>query len=250
MIKVADLTKKYQDFTAVDHLSFSVQKGTIFGILGPNGAGKTTTLEIIETIKKKTSGKVFIDGIDIDQNPERIKKIIGVQLQAAGFYPHLNLKDLIQLFCGIYNVQRDPLEVLSWVQLEDKAKAKFKQLSGGQKQRFSIATTIIHEPKIVFLDEPTTGLDPHARRNLWTLIQDLKARGITVVLTTHYMEEAEFLCDELIIIDQGKKIAEGSPDQLIHDLIQKGFQSSPSQQRLATLEDVFIELTGKTILEH
>ncbi len=248
IIKVDKLTKKYNDFIAVNHLSFEVPKGIIFGILGPNGAGKTTTLEIIETIKSKTSGKVFINGLDLDQDTSLIKNIIGVQLQAAGFYPNLNLIELIQLFSGLYNVKTDPFEVLSWVQLEDKAKAKYKELSGGQKQRFSIATTIIHEPKIVFLDEPTTGLDPHARRNLWELILGLKKKGITVVLTTHYMEEAEYLCDQLIIMDHGEKIAEGSPEQLIDNLLQQGFESQ-AKLRLATLEDVFIDLTGKSLRE-
>lgn len=248
IIKVDKLTKKYNDFIAVNHLSFEVPKGIIFGILGPNGAGKTTTLEIIETIKSKTSGKVYINGLDLDQDTSLIKNIIGVQLQAAGFYPNLNLIELIQLFSGLYNVKTDPFEVLSWVQLEDKAKAKYKELSGGQKQRFSIATTIIHEPKIVFLDEPTTGLDPHARRNLWELILGLKKKGITVVLTTHYMEEAEYLCDQLIIMDHGEKIAEGSPEQLIDNLLQQGFESQ-AKLRLATLEDVFIDLTGKSLRE-
>lgn len=248
IIKVEHLTKKYQDFIAINNLSFEVPKGIIFGILGPNGAGKTTTLEIIETIKPKTSGKVFVDGFDLDKNSAAIKNIIGVQLQSAGFYPNLNLIELIQLFSGLYNVKTNPMEVLSWVQLEEKAKAKYKELSGGQKQRFSVATTIIHKPKIVFLDEPTTGLDPHARRNLWELILGLKNKGITVVLTTHYMEEAEYLCDQLIVMDHGEKIAEGSPEELIDNLVQQGFKSQ-AKPRLATLEDVFIDLTGKSLRE-
>jgi len=248
IIKVEHLTKKYQDFIAINNLSFEVPKGIIFGILGPNGAGKTTTLEIIETIKPKTSGKVFVDGFDLDKNSAAIKNIIGVQLQSAGFYPNLNLIELIQLFSGLYNVKTNPMEVLSWVQLEKKAKAKYKELSGGQKQRFSVATTIIHKPKIVFLDEPTTGLDPHARRNLWELILGLKNKGITVVLTTHYMEEAEYLCDQLIVMDHGEKIAEGSPEELIDNLVQQGFKYQ-AKPRLATLEDVFIDLTGKSLRE-
>ncbi|HZH87978.1 MAG TPA: ABC transporter ATP-binding protein [Chitinophagaceae bacterium] len=248
IIKVEHLTKKYQDFIAINNLSFEVPKGIIFGILGPNGAGKTTTLEIIETIKPKTSGKVFVDGFDLDKNSAAIKNIIGVQLQSAGFYPNLNLIELIQLFSGLYNVKTNSMEVLSWVQLEKKAKAKYKELSGGQKQRFSVATTIIHKPKIVFLDEPTTGLDPHARRNLWELILGLKNKGITVVLTTHYMEEAEYLCDQLIVMDHGEKIAEGSPEELIDNLVQQGFKYQ-AKPRLATLEDVFIDLTGKSLRE-
>lgn len=248
IIKVEHLTKKYQDFIAVNNLCFEVPKGIIFGILGPNGAGKTTTLEIIETIKPKTSGKIFVDDLDLDKDSAAIKNIIGVQLQSAGFYPNLNLIELIQLFSGLYNVKTNPIEVLSWVQLEEKAKAKYKELSGGQKQRFSVATTIIHEPKVVFLDEPTTGLDPHARRNLWELILGLKNKGITVVLTTHYMEEAEYLCDQLIVMDHGEKIAEGSPEELIDNLVQQGFKSQ-AKPRLATLEDVFIDLTGKSLRE-
>src|SRR5690606_9264813 len=177
IISVQQLVKKYGDFTAVNGISFEVMQGEIFGLLGPNGAGKTTTIEIIETLRKKTSGTVIVDGMDIDRQANDIKQIIGVQLQAAGFYHNLNLKELIALFAGLYNVQTDPMALLESVQLADKAKNKFKELSGGQKQRFSIATTIINTPKIIFLDEPTTGLDPQARRNLWNLILELRKQG-------------------------------------------------------------------------
>ena len=156
IISVKGLVKKYDDFTAVNNLSFEVERGEIFGLLGPNGAGKTTTLEIIETLRKKTSGEIIVDGKSLDKNPQAIKKIIGVQLQAAGFYPNLNLVQIIKLFAGMYNRHVDPMQLLATVNLEEKAKNKFKQLSGGQKQRFSIATTLINEPKVVFLDEPTT----------------------------------------------------------------------------------------------
>lgn len=247
MLKVENLCKNYGNFQAVKNLSFYVPKGIIFGILGPNGAGKTTSLEIIETIKTKTSGKVWVDGKDLDKEALAIKNIIGVQLQAAGFYPNLNLIELLQLFAGLYNVKIDAKNVLATVQLENKAKAKYKELSGGQKQRFSIATTLIHQPQLVFLDEPSTGLDPQARRNLWDLILNLKKQGITVVLTTHYMEEAEHLCDSIIIMDHGEKIAEGSPEKLIDDLLASGYQPLKSKKQLASLEDVFINLTGKSL---
>ncbi|MFY7899261.1 MAG: ABC transporter ATP-binding protein [Chitinophagaceae bacterium] len=204
IITVTDLHKKYGDFEAVKGISFEVKEGEIFGLLGPNGAGKSTTLEIIETLRPKTSGTVLVDGFDVDKQPNEIKKIIGVQLQASGFYPGLNLTELIHLFAGLYNQSIQPMELLEKVNLTDKAKAKFKELSGGQKQRFSIATTLINTPKIIFLDEPTTGLDPQARRNLWDLIANIREQGTTVIITTHYMDEAEVLCDRVAIIDSGK----------------------------------------------
>jgi ABC-2 type transport system ATP-binding protein len=248
IISVQHLVKKYGDFTAVNDLSFEVEEGEVFGLLGPNGAGKTTTLEIIETLREKTSGTVIVDGKNLDTHPNEIKKVIGVQLQAAGFYPNLNLKELIDLFAGLYNVKTDPMVLLKSVNLEDKAKNKFKELSGGQKQRFSIATTIINKPKIIFLDEPTTGLDPQARRNLWDLIRELKASGTTVVITTHYMDEAEELCDRVAIVDTGKIISLNTPDTLIDNLIASGFERKKKVKE-ANLEDVFIVLTGKELRE-
>ena len=246
IISVRDLVKNYGDFKAVKGISFEVMEGEIFGLLGPNGAGKSTTIEIIETLRPKTSGKVVVDGIDLDLSPGEIKKIIGVQLQAAGYYPGLNLYELVEMFAGLYNQKVDPLELLDRVQLKDKAKNKFKQLSGGQKQRFSIATTLINKPKIIFLDEPTTGLDPQARRNLWELIREIKAKGTTVILTTHYMDEAEFLCDRIAIVDAGNIISLDTPDQMIDDLVATGFER-PKQVKMANLEDVFLHLTGKTL---
>jgi ABC-2 type transport system ATP-binding protein len=248
IIEVRDLHKKYGDFHAVKGISFDVYEGEIFGLLGPNGAGKSTTLEIIETLREKTRGEVIVDGINLDKHPNEIKKIIGVQLQTSGYYPGLNLVELVNLFAGLYQEKVDAYELLDSVNLRDKAKSKFKELSGGQKQRFSIATTLINKPKIIFLDEPTTGLDPQARRNLWDLIRDIRERGTTVIITTHYMDEAEVLCDRVAIVDSGKIIALASPDQLIDELVANGFEK-PKEVKQANLEDVFINLTGHSLRE-
>lgn len=244
IIRVQDLVKSYGSFQAVKGISFEVQQGEIFGLLGPNGAGKTTTLEIIETLRQKTSGTVTVAGMDVELNANEIKQIIGVQLQAAGYYPSLTLTEIIRLFSGLYNRPVDPSELLQRVGLTDKAKAKFKELSGGQKQRFSIATTLINKPQIIFLDEPTTGLDPQARRNLWELIRDVRNQGATVVITTHYMDEAEHLCDRVAVVESGKIIAMDTPDALIDQLVATGFER-PREVKKANLEDVFLHLTGK-----
>ncbi len=247
IISVQELVKTYGKFNAVKGISFEVYEGEIFGLLGPNGAGKSTTLEIIETLRVKTSGKVKVDEFDLDSHPNEIKKIIGVQLQSSGYYPGLNLTELISLFGGLYNREVDPLQLLDLVNLREKAKAKYKELSGGQKQRFSIATTLINEPKIIFLDEPTTGLDPQARRNLWELVKKIRERGTTVIITTHYMDEAEYLCDRVAIIEAGEIVALNSPDKLIDELVATGFERIKEVKR-ANLEDVFIALTGHSII--
>jgi ABC-2 type transport system ATP-binding protein len=243
IITVKDLVKNYGNFEAVKGINFEVYEGEIFGLLGPNGAGKSTTLEIIETLRQKTSGQVMVCGMDLDREPDNIKKIIGVQLQTSGYYPGLTLVELIQLFGGLYNQAVNPVELLQLVNLADKAKNKYKELSGGQKQRFSIATTLINKPKIIFLDEPTTGLDPQARRNLWELIKNIRNKGATVIITTHYMDEAEQLCDRIAIMDEGRIISLDSPDKMIDDLVSSGFER-PKQVKAASLEDVFIHLTG------
>jgi ABC-2 type transport system ATP-binding protein len=248
IISVKNLVKNYGNFQAVKGISFDVNEGEIFGLLGPNGAGKSTTLEIIETLRPKTSGEVLVDGLDLDKQPDGIKKIIGVQLQASGYYPGLNLIQLIDLFCGLYNQQADPYELLDMVNLREKAKAKVKELSGGQKQRFTVATTLINKPRIIFLDEPTTGLDPQARRSLWELIKQIRETGTTVIITTHYMDEAEYLCDRVAIIDNGKIVAMDSPDGLIDELVAGGFERR-KEIKLANLEDVFINLTGHSLKE-
>lgn len=246
IIVVENLRKDYGNLQAVKGISFEVQPGEIFGLLGPNGAGKSTTLEILETLRKKTSGQVYVGGYNLDSDPAAIKKMIGVQLQTSGYYPGLNLIELIHLFAGLYNTSVDARALLRLVNLEDKARAMYKSLSGGQKQRFSIATTLIHQPKLVFLDEPTTGLDPQARRNLWDLIRNIRDKGATVILTTHYMDEAEQLCDRIAIMHEGNIIKLASPDSMIDELIHEGFER-PKQVKAANLEDVFIHLTGTTI---
>lgn len=248
IISVKNLVKNYGDFNAVNGISFDVLENEIFGLLGPNGAGKSTTLEIIETLRQKTSGEIIVAGYNLDKNAQDIKSIIGVQLQASGYYPGLNLLQLISLFSGLYNQPVDGRELLRMVNLEEKAHAPFKELSGGQKQRFSVATTLINKPRIIFLDEPTTGLDPQARRNLWELIKEINQKGVTVIMTTHYMDEAEYLCDRIAIIDSGSIVALDTPDNLIDHLVATGFEK-PKEVKQANLEDVFIHLTGKSLRE-
>lgn len=248
IIQVDGLVKRYGTLEAVSGISFSVKEGEIFGLLGPNGAGKSTTLEIIETLRTKTSGQIRVGGFSIDEAPSAIKKIIGVQLQSSGYFPGLNLIQLIELFAGLYDCTVDPMQLLAQVNLHDKAKAKVKELSGGQRQRFSVATTLINRPQVIFLDEPTTGLDPQARRSLWETIRTINQQGTTVVLTTHYLDEAEFLCDRVAIMDAGKIIALDAPSKMIDDLIATGFERK-KEIKLANLEDVFIHLTGHSLRE-
>lgn len=247
LLEVKDLRKTYADgFEAVKGVSFSVKKGEVFGILGPNGAGKTTTLEMIEGLRSITSGSVRLDGLDVQKDPYAVKERIGIQLQSSSFFMNLNLIELLRLFNDLYLESSDPMELLKEVGLEEKAKSQVKALSGGQKQRFSIATTLVNNPVAIFLDEPTTGLDPQARRNLWDLVTAIKKKGTTVIMTTHYMEEAQILCDRVAVMDEGLIIAQDTPEQLIKQLLGRGFK--PKQKvEPATLEDVFIDLTGKEL---
>lgn len=244
ILRVKDLRKRYGDNEAVKGISFEVKKGEIFGILGPNGAGKTTTLEMIETLREIDGGTATIDGIDVAKNPYEIRRIIGVQPQTPGFQDKTKLTELIQMFAASYGERVDPKTFLDEVNLGDKANAYVEQLSGGQKQRFSIVAALVHSPKVFFLDEPTTGLDPQARRNLWKLIKEVRDRGISVILTTHYMDEAEMLCDRVAIMDQGEIIALDTPKKLIKDLLGRGFRKEQHVEQ-ANLEDVFIDMTGK-----
>jgi ABC-2 type transport system ATP-binding protein len=248
IIEVKNLVKKYGDFVAVNGINLSVKNGETFGILGPNGAGKTTTLEMIEGLKKPTSGTIILDGKDVEQETHEVKKVIGVQLQASTFFENLNLVELIDTFAALYGRHVDPMELLAEVQLTEKAKAQAKELSGGQRQRLSIAIGLVNDPKVLFLDEPTTGLDPQARRNLWDLIEMIKGKGKTVVLTTHYMDEAQILCDRVAIMDGGNIIALDTPHTLIENLLATGF-TKPVLQQQASLEDVFLTLTGHALRE-
>ncbi len=246
ILEVKDLQKSYDGKKAVDGISFSVKKGEIFGILGPNGAGKTTTLEMIETLRSIDGGSATIDGVDVASNPYKIRGMIGVQPQTPGFQDKTKLTELIQMFAAAYGEKVNPKEFLDEVNLGDKADAYVEQLSGGQKQRFSIVAALVHNPKVFFLDEPTTGLDPQARRNLWELIENVRDRGISVILTTHYMDEAEVLCDRIAIMDGGKIIALDTPKNLIKALLKRGF-TKEQQVEQADLEDVFIDMTGKAL---
>lgn len=300
LITVSHLKKIYGDFTAVDGISFAVRQGETFGILGPNGAGKTTTLEMMEGLKGITSGEVVLDQKNVASHTREVKSIIGVQLQASSFFDGLNLKELVETFGALYGQKVDAMELLREVQLDDKAKRQVKELSGGQKQRLSIAVALVNKPKVLFLDEPTTGLDPQARRNLWDLINQIKARGVTIILTTHYMEEAEVLCDRIAIMDHAKIIALDTPIGLLkladvattievhldHEpdvetmkslpsalsavaedhaarimtsapeltlpalfttAKEKGWRIANVQMHQATLEDVFLKLTGRSL---
>lgn len=246
MIKVRDLKKRYGDKHAVNGISFEVKKGEIFGILGPNGAGKTTTLEMMETIRDIDDGSVTINGLDVAKQQDEVKSIIGVQPQSPSFQDKTRLTELLEMFAAAYGEKTDAMQSLREVQLEEKAKSYVEQLSGGQRQRFSIAAALVHKPKVFFLDEPTTGLDPQARRNLWDLVRQIQKSGVTVVMTTHYMDEAELLCDRIAVMDEGKIIAHDTPKNLVKQLLKRGFKKEQHVEQ-ANLEDVFIDLTGKAL---
>lgn len=246
LVRVDKLLKKYGDKQVVKGISFEVAKGEIFGIVGPNGAGKTTTLEMIEGMREINGGKASIDGIDVASNTRKIKSLIGVQPQSPAFMDKVKLSELLELTAAAYGQKTDSKKLLADVNLTKKASSYIEQLSGGQKQRFSIAAALVHEPKVLFLDEPTTGLDPQARRNLWELIEKIRDKGVTIILTTHYMEEAELLCDRVAVLDEGVIIALDSPKNLVKALLKRGFKKEQHVEQ-ANLEDVFIDLTGKAL---
>jgi len=252
IIQVENLTRFYplpdqpgEQFAAVDGVSFTISAGEIYGILGPNGAGKTTTLEMIEGLTDISSGAAIVNGINVARDPYAVKRIIGVQLQANEYFDNLSIAELLKLFGALYEHQVDPLDLLDKVDLIEKAKAKPENLSGGQKQRFSIACALVNQPHILFLDEPTTGLDPQAKHNLWNLVRSLNESGMTIVLTTHNMEEAEVLCDRIAIMDHGKLVAEETP----HQLIMRYAPEPPTAALHGNLEDVFLALTGHDLRE-
>jgi ABC-2 type transport system ATP-binding protein len=246
ILEAKNLTKSYGDKKAVDGISFSVKTGETFGILGPNGAGKTTTLEMMETLRPIDSGSVIIDGINVAEEPQKIKYMIGVQTQSTAFMDKVKLSELLEQQAAAYGEKTDIKKLLEEVNLTEKADSYVENLSGGQKQRFSIAAALVHSPKVFFLDEPTTGLDPQARRRLWELVQQLQKRDVTVILTTHYMEEAEELCERVAIMDEGRIVALDSPKNLIRQLLGRGFKKQRRVEQ-ADLEDVFIDITGKKL---
>jgi len=232
VISVESLNKRFGDLVALDDISFSVRRGEVFGILGPNGAGKTTTLECIEGLQEPSSGRISVLGTEIARDPNTVKERIGVQLQASAYFDYLTLTEILELFGRFYSRRVPPAELLSTVGLEDKANTTVGKLSGGQQQRFTIAATLVNDPEVVFLDEPTAGLDPQARRNLWDFVQSINSQGRTIVLTTHYMEEAEFLCDRVAIMDQGRIVTLDTPTNLVRSL------PVPYEVRASTLNEI------------
>ncbi|HET7700600.1 MAG TPA: ABC transporter ATP-binding protein [Candidatus Limnocylindria bacterium] len=240
--------KRYGDIEAVRGISFDVREGEIFGLLGPNGAGKTTTVEILEGLRRADGGSAVVDGIDVSREPARAKERVGVQLQQSAFPENFTAKETVELFALCYGAQVDAGALLAAVDLADKAGQRQEKLSGGQRQRLSIATALVNRPRVLFLDEPTTGLDPQARRNLWELVRKIRADGTTVFLTTHYMDEAEVLCDRVAVMDHGRIVSMDAPQALIAGLIERGFRKPVIQQQ-ANLEDVFLDLTGHGLRE-
>ena len=248
ILNVKDLKKSYlnpdtkEKFNAVDGISFEIETTQIYGILGPNGAGKTTTLEMVEGLTDIDGGFAFVNGLNVAENPYKVKEIIGVQLQSNEYFDSLSLKELLILFGKLYKNNVNVNDLLNSVDLLDKVNAKPEELSGGQKQRFSIACALVNHPEVLFLDEPTTGLDPQAKHNLWKLIRKLNLSGMTIILTTHNMEEAERLCHKVAIMDKGKIMSEGSPKNLIAK-----FDIANAEK--GNLENVFLHLTGRGLRE-
>jgi ABC-2 type transport system ATP-binding protein len=256
VIEARGLVKRYGDLTAVNGVDLTVYAGEIFGILGPNGAGKTTTLEMIEGLRRPDAGTIQVAGIDVVADPQKLRKIVGAQLQTTALFDYLSAAELVRLFCSLYGADDSPAridELLALVDLEEKRDAKVNELSGGQRQRLAVTLSLVNQPVVVFLDEPTTGLDPGARRSLWGVIQGVRDRGTTVVLTTHYMEEAEVLCDRIALFDQGRLIACDTPQSLIRGLgmaatvkatVAEGSLEQADLERLPAVTQASLHTTG------
>ena len=250
ILTVSNLNISYGSFQAVQNVSFDVRRGEIFGLLGPNGAGKTSTLSAVEGLLKPQSGSIIVDGFNAQEKPLHARASLGVQLQSTSFQPELLVIEVLQLYAGIYGVpskKSDLLAILRGINLEDQAMKKFGQLSGGQQQRVSLVIATIHNPALVLLDEPTTGLDPQSRRQLWERIEAIRERGHSVLITTHSMEEAESVCDRIAIIDHGKVLTVDTPQALIDKHRDDPEVIAVSRRGKITLEDVFIALTGKEL---
>ena len=243
---VRGLRKFYGDVRAVDGLDLEVRSGECFGILGPNGAGKTTTIEICEGLLERDSGDLELLGMTWEKDGRALRERLGIQLQDTQLSEKLTVTETLELFRSFYQNGRSVDEVIRLVQLEEKRSARVGTLSGGQKQRLAIACAMVGDPELLFLDEPTTGLDPQSRRQLWSLIEEFRSTGRTILLTTHYMDEAERLCDRVAIVDHGHIIAHGAPHELI-DSIAASHPPPPPRASSATLEDVFVALTGRTL---
>jgi ABC-2 type transport system ATP-binding protein len=246
VLDVHDLTVRYGSRTAVDHVGFHVEPGEVFGLLGPNGAGKTSTLSAIEGLITPAQGTIIVDGADLTRRPREAKARLGVHLQAPSFQPELSIEQIARLYAGLYGVRLSHGEItehLRQIGLGGELGKPFKDLSGGQQQRLSLFIAVVHRPSLLLLDEPTTGLDPQSRRQLWQRIDQFRAQGAGILLTTHSMEEVQAVCDRILIIDQGRILATGAPAQLV-----AAYRDTPRVRDLArgevTLEDVFIALTG------
>src|SRR5258708_20962865 len=248
IVSLSDLRKRYGDIEAVRGISFQVQDGDVFVLLGPNGAGKTSTVENLEGLRKLEAGAAIVDGIDVTREPQKAKERVGVQLQQSAFPENFTAKETVELFALCYRVEVDAMALLTQVDLADKAGQRQEKLSGGQRQRLSIATALVNRPPVLFLDEPTTGLDPQPRRTLWDLVREIRQSGTTVFLTTHYMDDPEVLCDRVAVMDHGQIIAMDPPRALITALLGRGF-TKPVIQQQANLEDVFLDLTGHELRE-
>lgn len=267
IVECEHVTKSYGDIIAVNDVSLSIEEGEVFGLVGPNGAGKTTLIEMIESLRSPDSGSIRVLGLDPSKEADRLQEKIGVQLQTTSIQPNIKVKEAIKLFASLYRQPlTNPEELLKTLSLEDKADSRFKKLSGGQKQRVAIALALVNNPSVLFLDELSTGLDPQARRNMWALVKDMKSQGKTIFLTTHYMEEAEELCDRVGVIDYGKIIALDTPRNLVSslgaeskvlfkvedkDIAATEFEGLPEVSRVEKVEDGFILYTrdGNTTLQ-